>query len=101
MFERVWLFTAAPGREAEFETVYGPTGAWTQLFAQSPGYRGTELEPRPEIPRHYIVTDRWESREAWDTFRRGHATAYEALDRRCESLTDSETLTREGDTPAS
>ena len=100
MFERVWLFTAAPGREAEFETVYGPTGAWAKLFAQSAGYLGTALERGPESPRHYTVTDRWESRHAWNTFQREHTVAYEALERRCDSLTESETLAREGDSAA-
>ena len=95
-FERVWRFRAAGGFEERFEQAYGRTGVWAQLFARSPGYRGTELQRAGE-PGEYLLVDRWASRQAWDTFRRDFAAAYDALDRECEALTVSEELVREGE----
>jgi len=38
MLVRVWEYEVAPGREAEFEQLYGSAGAWAQLFARSAGH---------------------------------------------------------------
>lgn len=99
-FERVWRFRAADGSEDRFEQAYGSTGAWAQLFARSPGYRGTELQ-RAADPGVYLLVDRWASRQDWDAFRRDFAAAYDALDREGEALTVSEELVREGPDPGS
>lgn len=37
MLVRVWEYEVAPGCEAEFEQLYGSTGAWAQLFARQSG----------------------------------------------------------------
>jgi hypothetical protein len=50
-------------REARgpFELAYGPGGAWSNLFAQSPGFRGTTLLRDTRDLRRYL------SIEVWDT----------------------------------
>jgi heme-degrading monooxygenase HmoA len=95
VFIRVWRFRAAPGKELEFERFNGPNGEWTRLFEQAPGYLGTFLKPIKRSPGEYQIVDRWESREAWDVFRRDYSHAYEQLDREAESLTASETFVAE------
>ena len=52
----------------EFEHVYGPEGEWAQFFRTGRGYIGTELLRDVEIPKRYLVVDRWESREAYNDF---------------------------------
>jgi len=52
----------------EFERVYGPDGEWTAFFRSGRGYVGTELLRDVETPGRYLVIDRWESREAYQTF---------------------------------
>jgi heme-degrading monooxygenase HmoA len=99
VFERVWRFRAAADREREFQELYGPSGAWAQLFASAPGYLGTELQRSEGNPREFLTIDRWESRAAWERFRRDHAAAYEDLDRLCEPLTTFEELVGEFDPP--
>ena len=89
MFIRVWRYVAASGREADFERVYGPEGDWAQLFSVGDGYRRTELL-RGAAAGEYLVIDRWVSRDAWQAFLDAHRTAYDALDRRCRALTESE-----------
>ena len=86
----VWEFRARRGREKRFEKVYGPDGDWAALFERSGGYLGTELLRDRGISRRYLVLDRWTSREAFQAFKQKHRADYEALDRRCESLTEHE-----------
>ena len=101
MFVRVWRFRAAPGQEQRFERVYGSDGAWSKLFALAAGYLGTELRRTDDDRAEYVTIDRWESRAAWQAFRRDHAAAYDALDHECEHLTVSEELVSERDEVAS
>lgn len=97
MFVRVWRFGVARGRESDFEEVYGPGGAWAQLFARAAGYAGTEVQPPQAGSGDYLVIDWWASRAAWDTFRRDHAVAYEDLDKECQALTSREELVGEAE----
>ena len=52
----------------EFERVYGPEGDWAQFFREGRGYIGTELLHDVEEPDRYLVVDRWESIDAYNTF---------------------------------
>ena len=95
MFVRVWQFRVKPGSEGEFEKIYGPAGAWAQLFQRASGYLGTELRRAPDAVGEYQTVDRWDSRASWDAFREGHRGAYESLDRHCEPLIERETFVSE------
>ena len=53
---------------AEFERVCGTDGEWAEFFRPSRGYIGTELLKDVEAPGRYLVIDRWESAEAYNTF---------------------------------
>ncbi len=64
-------------REAEaFEHTYGPDGEWAQFFAGGAGYIGTELLRDVEHPGRYALIDRWETREAYNTFVEEHRESY-------------------------
>jgi heme-degrading monooxygenase HmoA len=89
-FTIVWRFTIHPESKVRFESIYGPNGAWAVLFARSAGYRGTELLRGTSDPNSYLTIDRWESEAAFEEFRRQFAAEYEALDRQCEGLTQTE-----------
>jgi heme-degrading monooxygenase HmoA len=91
MFVVVWQFEIAEEKIPDFEATYGSQGKWAQLFSHSPEYIGTELLRDAYITGNYITIDRWQSEEAFRTFRKEHDTAYEALDRECDSLTSRET----------
>ena len=86
----LWEFRPRPGRDREFEIAYGPRGEWAALFEKGDGYQGTQLLRDLLDSSRYLTLDRWVSREAFETFRRLHADAYEALDRRFEELTSHE-----------
>lgn len=87
----LWSFEVAPGRTGDFESLYGPDGAWARLFARAPGYQGTELLRDTLRPGRYITIDRWTSAAAFTAFQREWKAEYEALDRAGAALTAAET----------
>ena len=86
----LWEFQVKPDSIPAFEETYGPDGAWAQLFRQSPDYLGTELVRDLDHPGRYLTLDHWTSREALHRFKQDHQSAYSALDKQCESLTEKE-----------
>jgi quinol monooxygenase YgiN len=86
----IWEFQVKPEGVCAFEEIYGPDGAWAQLFRKSPDYKGTELLCDTEHPGRYLTIDQWTSREALHDFKQAYQTAYSALDKQCESLTEEE-----------
>jgi len=88
----VWEFRVKADSASTFERIYGPNGAWAQLFRRSPGYVATELIRDLEHPGRYLTLDRWTSREALQRFKQDNHSDYAALDKQCESLTEQENL---------
>lgn len=74
-----------------FEEIYGAEGAWTLLFRGDPAYRGTRLVKDAERERVYLTLDFWETREAYEEFKKLHAAEYGRIDRECEGMTVIET----------
>ena len=87
----LWSIEVAPGRERDFERIYGPDGDWARLFAQAPGYLGTELLKDALRTGRYLTIDRWASGSAFESFKQEWKAEYAALDRACEALASSET----------
>lgn len=92
MYLVMWEFIVRETSRAEFEQVYGPGGEWEQFFERMENFLGTELFRDEEAPERYVSLDRWVSAEAYRRFRRDHAQEYNALDARCEGLTEKETF---------
>jgi heme-degrading monooxygenase HmoA len=90
MLVRVWEYEVAPGREAEFEQVYGSAGAWAQLFARSGGHLSTELYRRVDQPARYLTVDRFSNTDSWQRFLTEYGDDYADLDSRCAPLTTSQ-----------
>jgi len=88
MFVALWEFKVKPGLEIEFERTYGSSGEWAQLFRKHSAYRGTRLLKDLDRPQIYFTLDFWETRDAYDAFRKLQSGAYDELDRRCEALTE-------------
>ena len=90
MFVILWQFDILEENVPGFESAYGPDGTWSLLFARSAEYLGTELLRDAYVPCRYVTVDRWRSEEAFRAFRAQNDADYEALDRACDSLTQSE-----------
>jgi heme-degrading monooxygenase HmoA len=92
MFQILWQFDTTEDQAPAFAEAYGPEGVWVSFFQHADGYQGTELFRRTDAPPCFLTLDRWESRAAYEAFRRAHAADYAALDTACEKLTVRETF---------
>jgi ribosomal-protein-alanine acetyltransferase len=91
-FTAVWEFHVRIEKTRAFENVYGPAGDWARLFRLDEGYLGTELVRDHRNRGRYFTFDFWISRQAYQRFKKQHAAAYKSLDKKCNLLTESETL---------
>jgi heme-degrading monooxygenase HmoA len=89
-FTIVWEFLVRPGKRREFEKTYGPRGSWARLFRRGRGYLRTELMRDGQRVNRYLVLDVWTSRAAYEKFKAANRVGYQALDQRCESMTEME-----------
>jgi heme-degrading monooxygenase HmoA len=89
-FIYIWEFQVAASAQAQFEFEYGPRGGWAALFRKAPGYIETLLLHDNLDPLRYVTMDRWESEEAYGTFRATNGAQYDEIDRRCQGYTTRE-----------
>jgi len=87
LFVALWEFEVKPGCEEKFERVYGADGSWAKLFSRDPQYRGTRLVKDVERERVYLTLDFWETRDAYEKFKKENAGEYGRIDRECEGIT--------------
>jgi hypothetical protein len=90
MFLVLWEFDVKPGCDERFESVYGPSGDWAQLFRRDSAYQRTLLLHDPFRECTYVTCDFWESKKAYEAFRQNNSERYLALDKRYEELTLAE-----------
>lgn len=86
----VWEYLVRPECVTEFETAYGRSGDWARLLRKAAGYVRTELHRDRADPGRFLTIDYWETSADWERFRVELGDEFEALDRRCEKLTDHE-----------
>lgn len=87
MFVILWEFEVKQGSEERFQRVYGPEGAWAQLFQRDPHYRGTKLLRDVARPDHLFTIDCWDSESDYRSFLSRYDAAYKELDHSCTGLT--------------
>jgi heme-degrading monooxygenase HmoA len=90
LFQIVWEFIVRQDQISQFEKTYSASGDWAALFRRCTGYLGTALLRDADNPRRYLTIDRWDAAASHATMRARFAKEYEALDRACEGLTESE-----------
>ena len=90
-FTYIWEYRIKPDAESAFREHYGPEGDWVRLFRKATGHIGTQLYQDREDPNRYVTVDRWESEQAFRSFRESFAAEFAELDKLCEDFTMSET----------
>ncbi len=90
MIEIIWMFQSRSECLEDFIRIYGPEGDWARLFRRSPGYVETVLSRDLVTAMRFVVIDRWHDLASFEAFKAAHLSDYEALDRKCESLTTLE-----------
>ena len=86
----IWEYSVRPECVADFEKAYGPSGDWVELFKRAKGYVRTELHRDRRNVNRYVTIDYWDSMEAWEAFRAGMSSEFDAIDARCEDFTLTE-----------
>jgi hypothetical protein len=66
MIEVVREFVVKEDFCGQFELAYGPGGAWSKLFSDCPGFRGTTVMRDTKAPRRYMTIDLWDSETQWE-----------------------------------
>ncbi len=89
-FVTIWTYNVIPGKEKQFEELYGNEGAWVKLFRKYPDYLKTELHKDLKISSRYVTIDYWKSREAYYEFRKSEIKTFKEIDKIGEELTESE-----------
>jgi hypothetical protein len=90
MFLVLWEYEVKPGCEKPFEKLYGPAGAWAELFRTDSHYRETRLLRDPFRSNVYFTLDFWMTRHSYEAFLAAHKSEYHAIDVLAEKLTNSE-----------
>lgn len=90
MIHVVWEFLVEAEDLASFERAYGPSGAWAQLFARYPGFRGTTLVQDRTEPRRYLTIDTWDTADRRAAMLEAAAEEYTLLDASFLDLTEAE-----------
>ncbi len=80
MIEIVYEFLIKEGASGQFELLYGPGGAWSKLFAQWSGFRGTTVLRDANNPRRYLTIDLWETVGQWEQALSERETEYTDLE---------------------
>ena len=68
MIEIVWECIVRQEVKGHFELAFGPGGAWSDLFAGAPGFRGTTLLRDTKNPSRYLAIDLWDAEAQRDQF---------------------------------
>jgi hypothetical protein len=90
MFLVLWEYEVKPGKEKPFEKLYGPAGAWAELFRTDSHYCETRLLRDPSRLNVYLTLDFWTTRNSYEQFMATHKFEYQSLDAYGEQLTLSE-----------
>jgi heme-degrading monooxygenase HmoA len=91
MIEFVWEVVVKEQSRGQFELSFGPGGAWSKLFAKSPGFRGITLLRDMQDPRHYLVVDIWDSEIQREQSLAEHKAEHEELQAALGAWTESVT----------
>jgi hypothetical protein len=90
VFVIVWEFRVRSAKRRAFERAYGPDGDWARFFRRGKGYIHTELLSDRGTQLRYLTLDFRESRPDYERFKKENRAEYQAIDKKCESLTEKE-----------
>jgi hypothetical protein len=89
MIAIVWQFEVKPGRENEFEQMYGVDGEWTRLNRQTRSYLGSSFLRDLSRASRYIVVEYWSEMLVYEQHRVYRSDAITLLEQRSAALVES------------
>ncbi len=91
MVEVICEFVVKERARGHFELAYGPGGAWSRLFSECPGFRGTTLLRKTRDPRHYVAIELWETEDQRKQALAERSSEYSDLEAAFADWTESRT----------
>ena len=88
MIAIVWQFEVKPGREDEFELLYGVEGEWTKLNRQTRSYLGSSFLRDQSRASRYIVVEYWSEMLIYEQHRVYRSDAITSLEKRSAALVE-------------
>ena len=85
----VWQFDVKPGKEAEFEELYGADGEWTRINRDTRSYLGSSFLRDQSNGARYILVEYWSEMVVYEKYRRSHAGRIAALEARRSTVLQS------------
>jgi heme-degrading monooxygenase HmoA len=89
MIAIMWQFDVKPGRETEFEQLYGVDGEWTAMNRHARSYLGSSFLRDQNGPSRYIVIEYWSEMLVYEEHRAFRSDAIASLEERSGALVDS------------
>jgi heme-degrading monooxygenase HmoA len=89
MIAIVWQFEVKPGREDEFEQMYGVDGEWTKLNRQTRSYLGSSFLRDQSRASRYIVVEYWSEMLVYEQHKVYRSDAIASLEQRSAALVES------------
>jgi heme-degrading monooxygenase HmoA len=90
MYFVLWEFAVKPEKVDEFESRYGSSGTWSDLFQKGEGFMSTELLKDNSTANRYVTVDRWVTKDAHEDFLIEFDSEYADLKKDSAGLTDKE-----------
>jgi len=89
MIAIVWQFEVRPGKNAEFEELYGANGAWTSMNRHSRSYLGSSFMRDQAVASRYLLIEYWSEMLVYERHRVSRHDEVAALDERRSALVAS------------
>jgi len=88
MIAIMWQFDVKPGRETEFEQIYGADGAWTTMNRHTRSYLGSSFLRDQNLPSRYVLIEYWSEMLVYEQRRSQRSVAQAAFDLRRSTVVD-------------
>jgi len=89
MIAIMWQFDVKPGREAEFEKLYGDDGEWTVLNRTARSFLGNSFLRDQSRPSRYVLIEYWSEMLVYEQHRVFRSDVIASLEERRRALIDS------------
>ncbi|RCK73800.1 MAG: hypothetical protein ANABAC_2873 [Anaerolineae bacterium] len=80
MIEIIHEYVVKEDCQGHFELLYGPGGAWSRLFAHSPGFRGLSLLRDTKDRHRFLTIELWETESQREQALADQAAEYSRLE---------------------
>ena len=88
MIAIMWQFDVKPGREAEFEQLYGVDGEWTAVNRAARSFLGNSLLRDQNRSSRYILIEYWSEMLVYEQHRVFRSDVIASLEERRRALVD-------------